>query len=199
MKRALHICFVLGILPTLLKPSMGSAEGSVPARMTAATIVTTEAGYQFEIKLDAKGMIAGITATYRGDRIPVPNAEIPPLKDADLSQTHVTGWRGYHLTTDALDSVILVIPFQQEFRKDPEGVPESEKIRVSNVARLLFADGKIVRWEMAVSSGEDSGAWALTCKDKGKEPEDNGKSVRLTNPYWSHNPINYSTEWSKKP
>lgn len=199
MKPFLHTGLVLSIFAAFAEPSMGSAEGSVPAKMTAATIATTAAGYQFEIKLDAKGAVAEITVTYGGTRIPVPKVEIPALKDVDLSQTHVNGWRGYHSTTEALDSVILVIPFQQEFRPDPEGATATAKVRVSNVARLLFADGKIVRWEVAISAGEKSGVWTLTCKDEGKEPEDEGKSVSLTNPYWTHNPINYSTEWSKKP
>jgi hypothetical protein len=190
------------LIPTVTE---GSAEHSVASMLRSVTIQTgaglsNKGGkYSFKIDLDGEGALVQIEATYKGGTKQVPKSEIPPINKADLGQVQVTSWRHVVSYDDPLDSVIVVIPFQQEFRKDPESDADSDKIRVSNVIRFLFADGELVRWEMAVSSGEKSNAWTLTCKDKGEAVEEAGKEAGLVNPYWSHNPVNYSTPWSKEP
>ena len=202
MRPLIQCVLTLVVLSLLVETLEGSAEVSIHAEMASVTIVTDKVGYKFDINLNSEGGLGELIVTYDHKRIPVPKEEIPALKEAELRQAYVTTWQGYYSTREPLSNVILVIPFQHEFRKDPEHDPENDEddtIRVSNVARLLFSDGKIVRWEIAISAGEDSGKWKLTCKDEGEDSREDGEDiVSLVNPYWTYNPINYSTPWLKK-
>jgi hypothetical protein len=118
------------------------------------------------------------------------------LDDVDLRQAYVVA--PHDTSWGPQESVILVVPFQQEHRKDPEGKEKTDTVRVSNVIRFLFSKGGLSRWEMAVSLGEKSNSWALTYQDKGDSVVDNGKETELNNPYWTHTPVNYSTPWRKE-
>lgn len=197
MKTAPRFLLALAIIAALLQPAKGSAEGGVPDTMTSATISTTRAGYQFTIEMNDKGGLAVLIVVYKGKSFAIPQSELPALKEVDLRQAHVNGWA--EVSWGPLDGVILIIPFEQEHRDDPQGKEKTDQVRVSNVVRLLFHEEKLLKWEMAVSLGEKSNAWRLSFREKGQPVTDNGKETGLTNPYWSHTPVTYSTPWSKQP
>lgn len=192
-----HAVFLaLAFAGFLIQPAESSAEGGVISTITSATISATEAGYRFQIELDEKGGLKSLVATYKGKSVAVPKEELPSLKEADLRQVHIKAPHDHSMGPQ--ESVILIIPFAQEFREDPEGKPGDDRVRVSNVVRLRFDRGEMLRWEMAVSVGEKSNAWNFSFKDKGMPVEDNGKGEELANPYWTWSGIRYSTPWSKE-
>ena len=182
-------------------PVLGSAEGGVPSTLTEVTISTNlpinQAGYEFKMKLNEKGRLMSLVSTYKDKTLQVAQENYPTLNEVDLRQAYVVA--PYDNSWGPQESVILVVPFEQEHRKDPENKDKSDTVRVSNVIRLLFNKGELLRWEMAVSLGAESGAWALTYQDKGEAVVDNGKETELNNPYWTHTPVNYSTPWTKEP
>ncbi|MDB4142264.1 hypothetical protein N9897_00645 [bacterium] len=175
--------------------------GSLLTEVTLTTLQnlsTKEAAYSFKLKLNKKWSLAQVSVTYQEKTISVSDLELPDLKLVDLRQAYVKTERKATSYKDPGTSVILIIPFEQELRPDPQSKEKGDTVRVSNVIRLLFYKGDFQRWEMATSLGEESGAWSLSFKDKGEPVADNGKEVELNNPYWTRSPMNYSTSWSKE-
>jgi hypothetical protein len=174
MKNHHHLSLAIALYTLIPTVTEGSAEHSVASMLRSVTIQTgaglSNKGGKYSFKIDLDG-------------------------EGALVQIEATYKGG---TKQVQKSEIPPIN-KADLGQDPESDADSDKIRVSNVIRFLFADGELVRWEMAVSSGEKSNAWTLTCKDKGEAVEEAGKEAGLVNPYWSHNPVNYSTPWSKEP
>ncbi len=174
-----------------------SAEGDVFHAARAITISTTGGAYsyQFAIELDKDLRLAALTASYKDTKKPVPKEELPVLKDVDLRQAYVLSPNDGPPTPA---SIILIVPFEQEYRKDPGSkTPDDDRASVCNVIRLIFHEGKLLRWEKAVSLGEESNSWSFSSKDKGEPEEDGGKEIALANPYWTRNTLSYSTPWKK--
>ncbi len=191
------LSWVLAMLLSTVPVANGSAEGSVFNNMTEATFQTLEAGYRFVIKLDDKKRLFSLTAIWKGKEFKVPKEELPHLEDVDLRNVDILA--PHDVAAGPQDSVILVMTFDQEFRKAPAGrkapvgAEPEDSVRVPNVIRVSFHEGKFTDWEKAVSLGEDSKAWKLSTKNVGEAEVPNGKHESLENPYWQWNPPHYWT------
>ncbi len=194
MKTLSVACLAIVASFSAVRPATGSAEGSVPSLLTAATISADP--YRFAVELDNKLGLKSVVVTFGKKTIAVPAAELPKIEGADLRQSYISTFSTAVPVPGPHDEVILIIPFAQEFRarKGAEGDGKAGGVRVSNVLRLKFSKGEFLRWEMAVSLGEKSNAWQLSYKDAKQPVQDNGKEDGLANPYWGRNAIEYSTE-----
>jgi hypothetical protein len=199
------LCALTSLRWVTIPAAKGSAELGVPFTLTEAKLSTTFAGYSFALKLDDKGCLQRLAATYKDKEFIVPKEDLPALDKVDLGQAHLKTL-GLFSEGGALESIILIIPYSPELRKDPDfsKLPAehhedasrvSDMVHVTNVIRILFDKGRFSRWEKAISLGEDSHAWRLSYKDAGHPEEDNGKEESLGNPYWT---VEASGYWTGK-
>lgn len=196
----LAVCTITSLIWATIPAAKGSAEGDAPFELTEAKLSTLFAGYSFTLKLDEKCGLQSLVATYKGKEFNAPKGELPELKEVDLRAVRLKATGPD--SAGPLEEIVVIIPYSPELRKDPDfgkrpedqndqTSQERDKMRVSNVIRVLFLKGKFVRWERAISLGEDSHAWRLSYKDAGHPEEDNGKEECLGNPYWHGKGMGY--------